>query len=68
MLGPQQMSREAAADHGETHSFHVPAHLGVLLLVIAGLSLVGAGALLWSRNGASVSIDNPLLLALAWCF
>jgi hypothetical protein len=62
------MSRDAAAKHNESRALHHPAHPAALLLVVGGVSLVGAGALLWWRNGASVFVDNPLLVALAWCF
>lgn len=67
-LALTRMLRETTADHDQTHSSHNPVRLGVTLLVVAGLSLVGAGALLWSRHGAAVFVDNPVLAALAWCF
>ena len=66
MSGSHQLSRGTAADHDEMHPR--PARLGAVLLMVGGLALVGAGALLWSRHGAAVFIDNPLLAALAWCF
>jgi hypothetical protein len=40
----------------------------MIVLVVVGLSLVAAGALLWSRHGSAVFVDNPVLAALAWCF
>jgi hypothetical protein len=61
------MSRHTAADHN-THSGRDPVRLTVILLVVVGFSLVGAGALLWSRHGGTVLVDNPVLAALAWCF
>jgi hypothetical protein len=59
------MALHTAADKDQKHS--VPAWLSVALL-IGGLSLVSAGGLLWSRHGAAVFVDNPVLAALAWCF
>ena len=68
MSGFQGMSRDTAADHNGAHSAHAPARLAMVLLVIVGWLLVGAGALLWSRHGAAVFVDNPVLAVLAWCF
>ena len=68
MSGTQKMSRYTVADQGDRHAVHRPARLEMILLVVVGLSLVGAGAFLWSRHGASVFVDNPILTALAWCF
>jgi hypothetical protein len=59
------MAWHTAADHDQKHS--APAWLAAALL-IGGLSLVSAGALLWSRHGPAVFVDNPVLAALAWCF
>jgi hypothetical protein len=60
------MAWHTAADQDQKPA--VPARLGVRLLVAVGLSLVSAGALLWSRHGAAVFVDNPVLAAIAWCF
>ena len=68
MRGPHQMSRAAVSNLDETHSSHESARPGVLLLAIGGLSLLGAGALLWLWHGPSVLLENPLLPFLAWCF
>jgi hypothetical protein len=62
------MLKETAAKHHWTRSAPNGAPLGAVVLVGIGLSLVGAGALLWSRHGSAVFIDNPVLAALAWCF
>jgi hypothetical protein len=59
------MAWHTVADHDQKPS--VPARLAVAFLVV-GLLLVSAGALLWSRHGATVFVDNPVLAALAWCF
>jgi hypothetical protein len=59
------MAWHTAADHDQKQSG--PARLAVALFVV-GLSLVSAGALLWSRHGAAVFVDNPVLAALVWCF
>ena len=67
MSGSHSISRDTSADHDE-HSAHRRARLVMLLFVIAGCSLVAAGALLWSRHGATVFLDNPVLAVLAWCF
>ncbi len=68
MSGTQKMSQDTVADHDGRHAVQRPARLQMVLLAVVGLSLVGAGAVLWSRHGASVFIDNPILTALAWCF
>ena len=68
MSGSHPMWRPTAADHDETHPVQSSARVGASLLVVVGLLLVGAGALLWSRHGAAVFVDNPVLAALAWCF
>ena len=39
----------------------------LLVAAMAGLCLVAAGLLLWSRHGAAVFSDT-VLAALAWCF
>ena len=44
-----------------------PRGLARLLLALAGLFFLGAGTLLWWRNGAAVFSDY-VLGALAWCF
>jgi len=62
------MSEDAAVDHREVRSRPGGAPLSVVLLAVVGLLLVGAGALLWSRHGSAVLIDNPVLATLAWCF
>jgi hypothetical protein len=41
--------------------------LARVLLSLAGLFFLGAGALLWWRHGAAVFSDY-VLGALAWCF
>jgi hypothetical protein len=62
------MPQDTAADQPERRSIRNGAPLSVVLLAGVGLSLVGAGALLWSRYGSAVFVDNPVLAALAWCF
>jgi len=59
------MAWHIAADHDRKYS--VPAGLAAALLVV-GLLLVGAGALLWSRHGAAVFVDNRVLAGFVWCF
>jgi hypothetical protein len=59
------MAWHAVADHDQKHS--VPVWLSLALLLV-GVSLVSAGALLWSSHGPAVLFGNPLLAALAWCF
>lgn len=44
-----------------------PSRLALALLGGTVACLVGAGALLWSRNGAAVFSD-VVLAAIAWCF
>jgi hypothetical protein len=66
MSGSHSVSRDSAADSTGTHSG--PGRLTAVLLLIVGCSLVAAGGLLWSRYGAAVLINNPVLAALAWCF
>jgi hypothetical protein len=58
------MAWRSAADHDQKHS--APVWLSLALLVV-GVSLVGAGALLWSSHGPAVLLGNPVLAALAWC-
>jgi hypothetical protein len=65
LLGLTKMAWQTVADHDQKHS--APTWLALALL-IGGLSLVSAGALLWSRHGGAVFFDNPVLAALAWCF
>jgi hypothetical protein len=62
------MPQDTAADQPERRPIPNGAPLSVVLLAGVGLSLVGAGALLWSRYGSAVFVDNPVLAALAWCF
>jgi hypothetical protein len=57
---------QAAVDPRTSHSGHKS--LAAILLGLGGLALVGAGALLWLREGAAVFIENTLIAALAWCF
>jgi hypothetical protein len=45
-----------------------PGYLGARLLVIGGVSLVCAGAVLWFQGGAFVYFENAVLQALSWCF
>jgi hypothetical protein len=60
------MSRDTAGAQKES-PVHNPPRLAAILLLAIGCSLVGAGALLWSRHGAAVFVDNPLLAAIRWC-
>ncbi|HEX2134308.1 MAG TPA: hypothetical protein VHG30_00150 [Microvirga sp.] len=41
---------------------------GVALLVCGGAALLGAGALLGWRHGATISLGESVLAAIAWCF
>ena len=66
--GSHDMSRDAVVERGKSRPPGHPAYPAALLLGVGGVSLVGAGVLLWSKHGASVFLDNPLLTALAWCF
>jgi hypothetical protein len=59
------MPTEIVADRAKTSA--PPARAGRVLLVAGGLSLIGAGALMWWRNGAAIFTDT-VLAALAWCF
>ena len=59
------MPTEIVADRANTSA--PPARAGWVLLVAGGLSLIGAGALMWWRNGAAIFTDT-VLAALAWCF
>ena len=61
------MSDNAAANDA-TGSIRNTVRLPPLLLAVGGSCLIGAGALLWSRYGDAVLVDNPILAALAWCF
>jgi len=61
------MSRDDAAGGGESRPDNL-AYSATLLLVVGGVSLMGACGLLWSRHGSSIVIDNALLAVLAWCF
>lgn len=58
------MASHSAVDHDQKHS--APAWLSLALLVV-GVSLVSAGAVLWSNHGPAVLFGNPVLAALAWC-
>jgi hypothetical protein len=60
------MSRDSAADL-EINPAYSPARLSAVILLIVGAALIGAGALLWSRLGAAVFVDAPLLANLPWC-
>ena len=62
------MPQDTAGDRHATRPAANSAPLAAVLLAGVGLSLVGAGALLWSRYGSAVFVDNPVLAALAWCF
>jgi hypothetical protein len=62
------MSDNATAAREPTGSVRNGVRLPSLLLAVGGSCLIGAGALLWSRYGAAVLIDNPILAVLAWCF
>ena len=66
--GLHRMSRNPAADHDRTHSVQNAARSASVLLAAVGLSLIGAGALLWWRYGDAIFVENPILAALAWCF
>lgn len=62
------MLPDAAADREQPQSVPGPRGPSAVLLVVAGLSLVGAGLLLWSRHGAAVFVQDAVLAAIAWCF
>jgi hypothetical protein len=62
------MSDKATAAKDATRSARDAIRLPPLLLAVGGSCLIGAGALLWSRYGDAVLVDNPILAVLAWCF
>ena len=41
---------------------------GVALLICGGAALLAAGALLGWRHGATISLGESVLAAIAWCF
>jgi hypothetical protein len=62
------MTPHATATTDDGHPARRSTRLAAILLGVGGLSLVGAGALLWAREGAAVFIESTLIAALAWCF
>jgi hypothetical protein len=68
MLRSAEMSSDDPAADEPASSGRSPARLSLALLVAAGLSLIGAGALVWWSQGATVYVGNPILAFLAWCF
>jgi hypothetical protein len=68
MLSFAEVQSDDPTAHEAASSGRSRARLSVALLVAAGLSLIGAGALVWWSQGAAVFVGNPVLAALAWCF
>ena len=62
------MSDNATAAKDAPGPIREAVRLPPLLLAVGGACLIGAGALLWSRYGDAVLVDNPILAVLAWCF
>ena len=57
----------AASLHADEREAFRPSRLGRVLVLASVACLVGAGLLLWARQGDAVFSD-VVLAALAWCF